>query len=89
MDEETVYQGNQKSYCPSCAHNNNTKSSVHDHGVDQRVTDGSIAIISHGRQKAGFCSPRKCEKETLGDTAPHRDGFILREEILKHLGHSN
>lgn len=64
MDEKTVHQGNQKSHYPSNAHNHHTERSVHDHGIDHRVADGSVVITGHGREQTSFCSPRESEKET-------------------------
>lgn len=56
--------------------------SVYDHSVEQRVADSSIAVVGHGREKAGFSTPIKEKKETLGDAAPHRDAFLLQQEVL-------
>lgn len=67
------------------AHKHIAKSLRHDHIVEQRVADGHVAVIRHGRQNEEFTDDEHKEEWQLYGTCIERNGFVIHKKIHQHL----
>ena len=61
----------------------------HEQCVAQRVTDGHVAIITHGCQQEGVRATQKEEGKHLDGTAQEGDGLLLGQQVNQHLGYND
>lgn len=61
-------QGISKGYNPGCHHREDTELRCYRYGIVQRVTDGCIAVVSHGSQQKTV-NASKPDEEYLGQVA--------------------
>ena len=61
----------------------------HEHCVAQRVTDGHVAIITHGCQQKGVRANEEEEGKHLDGTAQKGDGLLLGQQVNQHLGYND
>ena len=57
-----------------------------DDGIQQWVTDGHMAVISHGRQEKAPDGHKEPKEPLLQGAAQERNGFPFSEEVSQHLG---
>jgi hypothetical protein len=58
---------------------------THDYLVKQRIADGHIAVIGHGRQEEKFTDNEHNEESHLYDTSIIRNGILIQNKIYHHL----
>lgn len=71
------------------SHQSHTHPMPHEHRVAQRVTDGHVAIITHGCQQEGVGAAQEEEGEHLDGTAQEGDGLLLGQQVHQHLGYND
>lgn len=80
QSHEGVNESVQKTQSPGAPYQTPTQLFTHQLAIDQRVTDGSIAVISHGREHKNFSS---CNGE---HKKKPEQGILLLVLILSEIG---
>ena len=69
------------------AHHEKAQPVAHDDLISERVADGHVPVHRHDGEKPGLSDPKEEEDVHLGHTSSKRDGSLLAENVLEHLGH--